>query len=129
MFHVFALNAGWRQFLVHLVCDVPHFALLVSPDSTKHAGDVRAESSARASLLVGLDCEDGLVELACIEPVEMATFCRHHEVVLVRWMPSSAFNVLADGLVQLVMERRLLLSHVNDVELSIVPSRQENLLI
>ena len=78
---------------------------------------------------MGLDCEDGLVELACIEPVEMATFCRHHEVVLVRWMPSSAFDVLADGLVQLVMERRLLLSHVNDVELSIVPSRQENLLI
>ena len=129
MFHVFALNAGWRYFLVDLVCNVPNLALLVCSDSAKHAGDVRAESRARASLPMRLDCEDGLVELARVEPIKMAAFRRYHEVVFVRWMPSGAFNVLTDGLVQLVLERRLFLSHVDDVELSVVPSRQEDLFI
>ena len=87
------------------------------------------EVKAGEALAVSLELEYGALGLADVVTAEVARLGSHAEVVLAFVVPLRTFDVLVDGLVQLVADGSIGLAHVNHVETAIIATREEYLFI
>lgn len=83
-----------------------------------------AEVKAGEALAVSLELEYGALGLADVVTAEVARLGSHAEVVLAFVVPLRTFDVLVDGLVQLVADGSIGLAHVNHVETAIIATRE-----